>query len=52
LERLPDILGLHAGSLDDPSVYRPAMDVFTSASAQSWDLMDPKLPKHAEGPPF
>ena len=51
LERLPDILGLHAGSLDDPSVYRPAMDVFTS-SAQSWDVMDPKLPKHAEGPPF
>jgi len=39
LERLPDVLGLQAGSLDDPSIYRPAMDVFTS-SAQPWD-MDP-----------
>jgi hypothetical protein len=29
LERLPDILGLQAGSLVDPSIYRPAMDVFT-----------------------
>jgi len=33
-ERLPDILGLQAGSLDDPSIYRPAMNVFT-ASAQA-----------------
>src|SRR5438876_12400822 len=36
LERLPDVLGLQAGSLDAPSVYRPIMDVFTS-SAQPWD---------------
>src|SRR5215472_4142080 len=33
LERLPNILGLQAGSLVDPSIYRPAMDVFT-VSAQ------------------
>ena len=26
LERLPDILGLQAGSLEDPSIYRPAME--------------------------
>jgi hypothetical protein len=32
LERLPDILGLQAGSLDDPSIFRPAMDVFTSSA--------------------
>src|SRR3984893_7746042 len=25
LERLPQVLGLQAGSLDDPSIYRPAM---------------------------
>jgi hypothetical protein len=42
LERLPNILALQAGSLDDPSMYRPMMDVFTS-SAQPWDHMDPKL---------
>lgn len=49
LERFPDMLGLQAGSLDDPSRHRPAMDVFT-ASAQPWDHMDPALPKHAQAP--
>jgi hypothetical protein len=48
LERFPDVIGLAAGSLDDPSIYRPAMDVFTS-SAQPWDHMDPVIKKHAEG---
>jgi len=38
LERLPDILGLQAGSLGDPSIFRLEMDVFT-ASAQPWDHM-------------
>lgn len=50
-ERLPDILGLHAGSLDDPSIYRPMMDVFIS-SAQSWDHMNPNIPKHPHDPPL
>ena len=45
LERLPDVLGLQAGSLDDPSIYRPMMDVFTS-SAQPWDHMNPNIQKH------
>ena len=51
LERLPDILGLQAGSLDDPSIYRPAMDVFT-VSAQPWDHMDPTIQKHTHAPPL
>jgi len=51
LERLPDILGLQAGSLEDPSIYRPAMDVFT-ASAQPWDHMDPSVQKHTHAPPI
>jgi hypothetical protein len=50
LERLPNILALQAGSLDDPSMYRPMMDVFTS-SAQPWDHMDPELQKHTQGAP-
>jgi len=50
LERLPDILGLQAGSLDDPSIFRPAMDVFAS-SAQPWDHMNPEVQKHRQGPP-
>jgi hypothetical protein len=51
LERLPDIFGLQVGSLDDPSIYRPMMDVYTS-SAQPWDHMDPKIQKHTKGPPL
>jgi hypothetical protein len=49
LERLPDVLGLQAASLDDPSIYRPAMDVFTS-SAQPWDHMDPSVQKRLHAP--
>jgi hypothetical protein len=51
LERLPDILGLQAGSLDDPSIYRPRMDIFTS-SAQPWDHMNPDIQKHTEAMPL
>jgi hypothetical protein len=49
LERMPDAIGLQAASLDDPSLYRPAMDIFTE-SAQHWDKMDPALQKHARAP--
>ena len=48
LDRLPDLIALHAASLDDPSLYKPAMDIFT-ASAQAWDCMDPNLPKRPQG---
>ena len=36
--------GITASSLDDPSLYKPQFDIFTS-DAQPWDHMDPKLPK-------
>ena len=49
-ERRPDVLGLQAGSLDDPSTYQPMVDVFTSSS-QPWDKMDPKLQKYSHSPP-
>ncbi|WP_420569410.1 GFA family protein [Thalassovita sp.] len=35
---------LYAGSLDDPSWYKPSRDIFVK-SAQPWDHMDPDLPK-------
>jgi hypothetical protein len=38
---------IRAGSLDDPSIFRPARDVFV-ASAQPWDHMDPALPRVAK----
>jgi len=36
--------GIAAGSLDDPSLYKPQHEIWTS-DAQPWDAMDPKLPK-------
>ncbi len=44
LEMLPEIHCLQAGSLDDPSGYKPAVDIVTG-NAQSWDHMNPNLPK-------
>ena len=35
---------LTAGSLDDPTLFRPTLVVF-AASAQPWDLVDPDLPQ-------
>ena len=35
---------LYAGSLDDPSGYRPSRDIFVG-SAQPWNPMHPDLPK-------
>ena len=40
----PDLVTIRAGSLDDPSVFRPTRDIFTT-QAQPWDPMDPSLPK-------
>jgi hypothetical protein len=51
LGRRPDMLALPATSLDDPSLYKPAMDVFTD-SAWHWDAMTvdtQKLPKGRAG---
>jgi len=47
---MPDIFVVRAGSLDDPSRYRPEMVLWT-ASAQPWDHMDPALPRFPKMPP-
>jgi hypothetical protein len=44
-DRPSSIIGLVAGSLDDPSWFRAQMDIFTE-DAQPWDLIDPTLPQH------
>ena len=44
-----EMVGLLAGSLDDPSEFQPTMDIFIS-DAQPWDQMDPSLPKFEEYP--
>jgi hypothetical protein len=46
---MSDVMILAAGSLDDPAMFTPAMDFFTS-SAQPWDHMNPALPKFAKMP--
>ena len=38
------LLGIRAVSLDDASWCRPSMDMYTE-SAQSWDYLNPALPK-------
>lgn len=43
----PDVVGIRAGSLDDPSWFRPSADVWIDA-AQPWDVMDPDVPKFAK----
>jgi hypothetical protein len=45
--RESDIVTIRAGSLDDPSLFRPTRDIYVS-SAQPWDVMDPGLPKIAK----
>ena len=46
----PEIMGIPAASLDDPGIFKPSMDFYTS-SAQPWDHMDPALPKFPKMPP-
>ena len=42
--------GITASSLDDPTLFKPQFEIFTS-DAQPWDHMDPKLPKFQEYAP-
>jgi hypothetical protein len=48
---MQDLAMITAGSLDDPSQYKPSIDIFTS-SAQPWDYMNPALPKFPKMPPM
>jgi hypothetical protein len=47
---IPEFMSIMAGSLDDPSWFKPSMDCYT-ASAQPWDYMNPDLTKFALLPP-
>jgi hypothetical protein len=48
VERLPNTLGILAGCLNDPSLYKPSMDLYTD-SAQHWDSMLPHTKKFPKG---
>ncbi|MCG8595264.1 MAG: GFA family protein [Kiloniellales bacterium] len=45
------VLFVHATTLDDPSWFKPAIDIYTS-SAQPWDVMDPAVTKFEKMPPM
>jgi hypothetical protein len=49
-EQLTGFVGVTAGSLDDPSLFKPQMDIFVS-DAQPWDQMDPTIPKFEQYSP-
>ena len=48
LEKIPGIIGLHAGSLDDPTLHTPTAEVWTE-SAQPWDRMLEHTEKYPQG---
>jgi hypothetical protein len=50
LTRLPQVIGIPAGSMDDPSRHQPTMDLFVR-DAQAWDCMNPDLKKFETSPP-
>jgi len=39
----PNVRGVHVGSLDDPSGFKPQKAVW-HAEAQPWDFLDPDVP--------
>jgi hypothetical protein len=43
-------MGVHASSLDDPSLFKPQMHIWTS-DAQPWDYMNPEVQKFEQYPP-
>jgi hypothetical protein len=43
-----DFIGVRAGSLDDPSWFKPQAEVWT-ASAQPWDPLDADVPHFPRG---
>jgi hypothetical protein len=47
---MPDFFVVRAGSLDDPDRYKPQM-ISWAAAAQTWDQVDPALPKFDRMPP-
>lgn len=49
IEARPEVVAILAGSLDDPSIYKPTVDIYTS-SAQLWDHMDPQTLKFPKMP--
>jgi hypothetical protein len=50
LERIPTVVGIPAGSMDDPSQHKPTMDLFVR-DKQEWDCLDPNRKSFDTVPP-
>ena len=48
IEKLPDALAIQAGTLDDPNLFNPSLDIYTD-SAPPWDHMQPATKKFPKG---
>jgi hypothetical protein len=48
---MPDMRTIPAGSLDDPSTFKPQFVVYTSRG-NAWDLVDPALRSFPKMPPM
>jgi hypothetical protein len=48
---MPEMTTVPAGSLDDPSVFKPGFVVYTSRG-HAWDLVDPAVPSFSHMPPM
>jgi hypothetical protein len=48
---LPGVTTVSAGSLDDPSVFKPEFVCYTSRG-HAWDLVDPAVPSFSRMPPM
>lgn len=46
---MPDLIAVHAGSLDDPGQFEPHVVTY-GMRAHAWDTMDPALPKFERMP--
>ena len=46
LSKYPGVVIIQAGSLDDPSLHRPAVNVWTR-NRPAWDRLDPDIPHFA-----
>jgi hypothetical protein len=44
-------VGIVAGSLDQPSLFRPQFHIHVT-DAQPWDILDPDIPAHDQYPPM
>jgi hypothetical protein len=50
-EAFPDAIGITPASLDDPSIYKPGMSIYTS-SAPAWATFSEGVPKFPKMPPM